>query len=124
MVSRVGIVFGALFAPGFIGALVHWVFDPGFLASATLGGLLLFAATVVVGLRFGTWRALYLAAMPGGLLLAIVVFSIFGVFNQVGEWSLDLLAVGILILTSIWLVGIAVGIVLRKVVFRHSEFFT
>ena len=82
--SHVGMVLGVLLLPYFVVAVIETVLGVGFLATVTLAGVLWFVATMGLGLRFCTWRALYFAALPGGLWAAI---SIIVVFYQLGETS-------------------------------------
>ena len=118
--SPVGAVFAALLLPYFVMAVIAGVLGLGVFTAATLSGVLWFPTSIGLGLRFGTWRGLYLAALPGGLWAAIFIVA---VYYQLGESSVELVAIGILFLTSIWLAGIAVGVHMRKFVFRRAYCF-
>ena len=112
-----GMVLGALFVPFFVGATVETVLGVGFVPTSILAGVLWFLATIGLGVRFGTWRALFLAVIP----LALLTTNYLVVSGEapVEYWG----AIVTLAVTLIWLVGIAVGVLMRKVVFRPSELF-
>ena len=118
--SPVGAVFVALLLPYFVIAVIAVVLGLGFFTAATLSGVLWFLASIGLGLRFGTWRALYLAALPGGLWAATFIVV---VYYQLGESSVELVGIGILFITLIWLAGIACGVLMRKLVFQRSQSF-
>ncbi len=120
MVSPVGMVLGAWVLPIVVAAVARRI-GVGGIATIILLSVLLFLATIGVGLRFGTWRALYLALIPGGLYTAAYLLSRFSRESGIVE---DPVAWGMAIVTLLWLVGIAVGVLMRKVVFQPSQSFT
>ena len=65
MMSPFGMVLGALFVPFFVAAAVETVLGVGFVPTSILAGVLWFLATIGLGFRFGTWRALFLAVFAG-----------------------------------------------------------
>ena len=117
-----GMVLGALFVPFFVAAAVETVLGVGFVPASILAGVLWLLATIGLGLHFGTWRALFLAVVPGlaSLLWTIILLVSLGPVEYI-EARYALAIEGIVAL--IWLVGIAVGVLLRKVVFRPSRLF-
>ncbi len=121
MMSPVGIVFGALLVPFFVGAAVETVLGVGFVPVVILAGVLWFLATIGLGVRFGTWRALFLALVPGGIwTIILLVVSVTAAAFPPGE-GIEVAVVMVGIVTLIWLVGIAVGVLMRKVMFRRSQ---
>ena len=121
-ISPFGMVLGALFVPFFVAAAVETVLGVGFVPSSILAGVLWLLATIGLGLHFGTWRALFLAVVPGvvSLLWTIILLVSLGPVDYI-EARYALAIEGIVAL--IWLVGIAVGVFTRQVVLRPSRLF-
>ena len=117
--SPVGMVLGAWVVPIVVAAAAERV-GVGAVATIILMGVLLFLATIGLGLRFGTWRALSLALIPGGLFTATYLLL---EFSRVLGTVEGPVLFGMAIVTLIWLVGITVGVLMRKVVFRPSQLF-
>ena len=118
MVSPVGLVVGAFVLPIVVGAMADKV-GVGVVATFMLLSVLIFLATIGLGLPFGTWRALFLSLVPGSwaaLMLAVSVVARTGL----GE-GFELAVLLFAIASLIWLAGIAVGVQMRKVVFRRSQ---
>ena len=123
MMSPVGIVFGALLVPFFVGTAAETVLGVGFVSVVILAGVLWILATIGLGVRFGTWRALFLALLPGGIwTIILLVVSVTAAAFPPGE-GIEVAVVMVGIVTLIWLVGIAVGVLMRKVMFRRSQLF-
>ncbi len=120
MMSPVGMVLAAWVLPIVVAAVAQGV-GIGAIATIILIGVVMFLATIGVGLRFGTWRVLYLALIPGGLFTATYLLLRSGRVSGIVE---DPVAWGMAIVTLLWLVGIAVGVLMRKVVFRPSQSFS
>jgi len=121
LVFNFAMVLGALFLPFFAGAAVETVPGVGVLATIILAGVFCFLATIGLGVRFGTWRALFLAVVPFGLLSTLyLVARVLGPVEEPFEFAGAIIT---LIVTLIWLVGIAVGVLMRKAVFRPSLLF-
>ena len=118
-ITAVGMVLVALFVPFFVGVAVETVTGVG-LVLIILMGVLWFLATIGLGLRFGTWRALFLALVPGGLSTALFLLL---QFSRVLGKVEGPLALAWATIALIWLAGIAVGVLMRKVVFRPSQLF-
>ncbi len=119
MMSPFGMVLVAWVLPIVVAAVAQGV-GIGAIATIILIGVVMFLATIGVGLRFGTWRALYLALIPGGLFTATYLLLRSGRVSGIVE---DPVAWGMAIVTLLWLVGIAVGVLMRKAVFRRSQLF-
>ena len=120
LMSPFGMVLGALFVPIFVAVAADKV-GVGVVATFMLLSVLIFLATIGIGLRFGTWRALFLSLVPGSwaaLMLAVSVVARTGL----GE-GFELAVLFFAIASLIWLAGIAVGVQMRKVVFRRSQLF-
>ena len=116
--SPVGIVLGALFLPIVVAVAADWV-GVGAVATIILMGVLWFLATIGLGLRFDTWRALFLSVVPGSwaaLILAVSLITRTGL----GE-GFELGVIIFAIASLIWLAGIACGVLMRKAVFRRSQ---
>ena len=116
-----GLVLGALLVPFFVGAAAQTALGVGFVPAGILAGVLWFLATIGLGLRFGTWQALFLALVPGGVWTAILlVASVIEAAFPPGE-GIEGSVVMVAIASLIWLVGLAVGVLMRKVVLRPSQ---
>ncbi len=121
MMSPFGMVLGALFVPFFVAVAVETALGVGFVPTSILAGVLWLLATIGLGLRFGTWRALFLALVPGGLSTALFLLL---QFSRVLGKVEGPLAFAWAIIALIWLVGIAVGVLMRKAVYRRSQSFS
>ena len=119
-ITAVGMVLVALFVPFFVGVAVETVTGVG-LVLIILMGVLWFLATIGLGVRFGTWRALFLAVVPG---LVSLFWTIFLVVSTGGVEYIEVRYVLLIeaIVALIWLAGIAVGVFMRNV-FRRPQFF-
>ncbi len=119
--SPFGMVLGALLVPFFVGGAVDTVTGVGIVPAGILAGALWFMATIGLGVRFGTWRTLFLALVPGGVWTALLlVASVIEAAFPPGE-GIEGAVVMVAIATLIWLVGLAVGVLMRKVIFRPSQ---
>ena len=115
-ISPIGIVFAALVVPIVVSVAADRV-GVGIVATIILVGVLWFLATIGLGLRFGTWRALFFSAIPGSwaaLILAVSVFTRSGL----GE-GFELGVIFLAIASLVWLAGIACGVLMRKIVLRR-----
>ncbi len=113
-------VLGAMFVPYFVGVAVETIAGVGIVPNIILVGVLWFLATIGLGVRFGTWGALFLAVIPGLVSLVWTIFLVVSAgpveYISVSFWLLIEATV-----TLTWLVGIAVGVLIRKVIFRPSQ---
>ena len=117
--SPVGMVFGALLVPYVLVVVIELVLGVGFLATIILMGVLWFLVSIGLGLRFDTWRALFLSVVPGSwaaLILAVSLITRTGL----GE-GFELGVIFLAIASLIWLAGLACGVLMRKLVFRRSQ---
>ena len=98
-----------MFVPFYAGSAVETYLGAGFVTTSILAGVLWFLASIVLGLRIGSWWALLLAVFAGpfGYLGTTVILRNVGELGDaIGQiWAMAGL---------IWLVGIPFGVLMRK----------
>ena len=120
LIVNIAMVLGALYLPFVSWAATERIAGVGIVSFYLPFGLW-FLATIGLGVRFGSWWALLLAAVPGPSgLLGAAIFVVGNVGDAVvAEGGVEYWAR----VSLTWLVGIAVGVLMRKVVFRRSQLF-
>ena len=109
LISNFAKVLLALFVPFYAGSAVETYLGAGFVTTSILAGVLWFLASIVLGLRIGSWWALLLAVFAGpfGYLgTTVILRSVGELGDAIGQiWAMAGL---------IWLVGIPFGVLMRK----------
>lgn len=113
-------VLGALYVPIVIGFAVQSKAGVGAVPLYWAFGLW-FLATIGLGLRFGTWWALLLGVFAGpfGFLSAGIFTGNAGNVFELREGEVEIWTM----VSLTWLVGLAVGVLIRKAIFWRSQLF-
>ena len=113
LISNFAKVLLALFVPFYAGSAVETYLGAGFVTTSILAGVLWFLASIVLGLRIGSWWALLLAviAVPLVSIGTALIIGKPGEVFEIPEFTGKIWAM----ISLTWLVGLAVGVIMRKV---------
>ena len=120
LIVNIAMVLGALYLPFVSWAATERIAGVGIVSFYLPFGLW-FLATIGLGLRFGTWWALLLGVFAGpfGLLSAGIITGNAGDMFELREGGVEIWTM----VSLTWLVGLAVGVLIRKAIFWRSQLF-